>query len=389
VVLAVQTDPRLRREALDAFERIEARQPLAPDDQFLYARLLASVGEWPKARVRLGNLVRSNGANLFYTSYYGFAVLQYDGDTREARTCLEVMAKAQPDSRQTVELKARVLEAEGRRDEAAAVVEGYLARDADRLAFAAQLLERLGMADRAEPLYRKLALDNGQPGAILALASFLGRQGKTGDALSTVRGVIGKVSPAAVAAVGVEVLYHAPRVEPADARQVETWIDAAATKEQDGKRFLGLTAIVRMAQGRYAEAIRLYREVVTGDRPDPLAMNNLGYLLATHEQRYDEALEWVTKAKEAAGPLPTFVDTEALILIRKGEAQRAVDLLADLTRESPRPAEFYHLALAHQALGNRVGQSAAVRQAKRWMIRPIDVPPIERDQLARVLKEVR
>ncbi|HET6576273.1 MAG TPA: tetratricopeptide repeat protein, partial [Fimbriiglobus sp.] len=47
VVLAVQTDPRLRREALDAFERIEARQPLAPDDQFLYARLLASVGEWP------------------------------------------------------------------------------------------------------------------------------------------------------------------------------------------------------------------------------------------------------------------------------------------------------------------------------------------------------
>src|SRR5262245_26649672 len=38
VVLATQGDARLRREAIDAFERIEARQPLAPDDQFLIAR---------------------------------------------------------------------------------------------------------------------------------------------------------------------------------------------------------------------------------------------------------------------------------------------------------------------------------------------------------------
>jgi tetratricopeptide (TPR) repeat protein len=143
-----------------------------------------------------------------------------------------------------------------------------------------------------------------------------------------------------------------------------------------------------MAEGRYDEAIRIYQEIVRGT-PDPLAMNNLGYLLATHEQNYDEALKWVEKAKELAGPRPTFRDTEALILIRKGEPERAVDLLVGVTRESPGPSAFFHLALANQALKNRVGEVAAIKQAKRWDIRLIDVPPPEREKLARALEAVQ
>jgi tetratricopeptide (TPR) repeat protein len=386
--LAIQPDARLRREAIAALETIELRRPLAADDQFLLARLLVSVGDWPKARGRLAQLARSNSDNLVYLAYYGLGLLRFDGDLREARRCVELLEKAQPDATRTIEVKARLLEAEGKPDAAAAALQAFAGKDAARQEFAAALLERLGLANRAEPYYRKLADDPARPTGKLRLASYLGRQGKTAEALAALPAPSEKVPPITLAALGTEILYHTDRVKPAEVRQVEQWIQAAGKKGNESA-LAGMLAVVRMAEGKNAEAIRLYQDSLRRGGKDPVAMNNLGYLLALHERRFDEALLWVHKAVEAAGPRPLYIDTEAVILTAKGETERAIELLTDATKESSDPGTLFHLAQAHQAAGNRTAAVAAMRQAKRLKIRAIDVPPPERKGLEQALKGIR
>jgi predicted Zn-dependent protease len=138
-----------------------------------------------------------------------------------------------------------------------------------------------------------------------------------------------------------------------------------------------------MVEGRSREAIALYREAVAARPTDAVSMNNLGYLLAIEEKRYEEGLEWVRRAQKVAGPLPTLRDTEAVILLRMGKPDEAVGLLTDITRESGHPAAHFHLAQAHLALNNRAAATAALDRARRWKIRPIDLPPAERGELDR------
>ncbi len=382
VALGVQPDAALRREAIAALEAIELRKPLAADDQFLLARLYVSVGDWARARARLAPLVRPGADNLYYVAYYGASVLRHDGDVKEARRALELLEQHHPDATRTVALKARVLEAEGKPNEAADAVLGYVGGRPERFGFAAGLLERLGLGDRAEPLYRKPAADPTKPAAGLGLASYLGRMGRTADALALLRSLNGKLPAPALAMTAGEVLYHAPRVEPADVRAVEELIRAAGPKAK-GFDPRSLTALVRMVEGRYPEAIALYREVAAGGSTDATAMNNLGYLLAVEAGQCEEGLEWVRKAQNVAGPLATLRDTEAVILLRMGKPEDAVELLTDITRESGDPTAFFHLGQAYKALNDRTAAANAFDRAKRLKIRPIDLPPSERRDLER------
>jgi predicted Zn-dependent protease len=91
----------------------------------------------------------------------------------------------------------------------------------------------------------------------------------------------------------------------------------------------------------------------------------------------------VRKAQKAAGPLPTLRDTEAVILLRMGKPEEAVVLLTEITRETGNPAVHFHLAQAHLALNDRAAAAAALDRARRWKIRPIDLPPAERGELDR------
>jgi tetratricopeptide (TPR) repeat protein len=296
------------------------------------------------------------------------------------------LRKAQPDAARTAELQAAVLDAEGKPSEAAAAVIKFAGDDPAKAGVAAAVLDRLGLGEWAEPLVRKLAADPKRPQAALALAAFLGRQGRTKDALGVLRDRGAKLPPAAVAQVGVEVLYNAPAVDPADVRTVEGLLAAAKAAGTKPAALLTLTGVLRMAEGKYPEAVAAYREVVgQGGPPDPVALNNLGYLLAVHAGRPDEGLELVRQAKQLAGPQGWILDTEAVVLTRKGEAAQAVELLSQVARDTAEPAALVHLAQAYRAAGNTAAADEVARQARRQKVRAIDLPPPERAGLRQVL----
>jgi predicted Zn-dependent protease len=384
VALAVQPDSKLRREAISSLESIELRQPLTIDDQFFLARLYVSVGDWKIARQRLTAIARGKADNLYYLAYYGSAVLHHDGDVVEARRIYDVLKQKQPNATYTIAIQSRILEAEGKSDEAAEVLKNYARLQPQRLEFAAGLLERIGLGDRAEELYRKLASDPTRPTAVMTLASYLGREGRSSDALAVLRSLAKTVPVQVLAAAAVEVLYNASQPEPGLIREIEGLIQASGptSKDYDPRK---LTAIVRMVEGRHIEAITLYREVVAGGSADAMTLNNLGYLLATEDKQFEEGLEYVRKAQKLAGPISTLRDTEAVILMRMGKPREAVALLTEVTKESGEASMYFHLAQAHTALNNVNAATAAIEQARRLKIRHRDVPPSERVELSRVL----
>jgi tetratricopeptide (TPR) repeat protein len=389
--LAQAPSAALRREAVATLEEIDKRQPLRPEDKFLLAQVLVSVGQWPAARPRLKALTEDRDPNPVYAAYYGLRVLLLDDrpSTPEARRCLKLLEEAQPAASATIELKARLLDAEGNTAGAVEVVKEHAARDTARAAFGGLLLERLSAAGEAEKLFRSAAADPKQVGGTVQLAGFLGRQGRTEDGLAVLADRLDTLPPPVPAAVGAEILYHAPRAPAAAIRQVEGWVQRAAGKGLTEADALTLRAVLKVAEGQYEGAIRLYEEAAGKGQPDPLTMNNLGYLLALRGGRPADGLAWVQKAKDAAGPLPGILDTEAVIRTANGEPQKAVELLVDATRESPDPAAFYHLAEAYRATGDAAAAAAALRQAVRWKIRPIDVPPLERPRLEQALRTGR
>lgn len=391
-LLARAPNAALRRGAVAAFEAIEQRQPLRPEEQYLLAQLLISVGQWPDAKGRLKGLTEARDPNLEHVAYYGLRVLLLDDqpNKQEARRCLGLIEKKQPDAPVTLELKVRLLDAEKNLAGAVEAVKGYVGTDAARAGVGGLLLERLGAVEPAEALYRTFAGDPKRVGGTIMLAGFLGRQGRTDQALAFIGERAGTLPPAGVAGLGTEVLYHSTtKVDAAAVQQVEGWIRLAAEKGLPEADALGLRAAVKVSEGRYDDAIRLYEAAVGKGTPDPLTMNNLGYLLAVKGGRAADGLAWVRKARDAAGPQPGILDTEAVIHTATGEPQKAIELLIEATRETPDPVAFFHLFEAYRAADDPAAAIAAMRQAKRWKIRLIDVPPLERERLAAALRTVR
>ena len=358
---------------------------LTPNDEFLLARLYISVGEWPQARRRLTALAAANPNNALFVSSLVAGLVRFDADTKEARKYLAALEKLQPDAAPTVELTARVLDAEGKPDAAAAVLVAFAQKDAKNVAPAAAVLDSLGHEKLAEPLYRRLAADPARPEAAFLLAGNLGRCGRTGEALEVVRGAAAKFPPALVAAAGVEILNTAPRIEPADAKQVEAWVAAVPATAANRAAILELTGTLRTVQERYGEAVEAYRELIALVPQNAAHLNNIAYLLGVREGKFDEAMGFLDKAKRIAGPRPLYRDTEGLILLQKGDVRAAIEVLGAAARETHDAVAYFHLALAHDKAGEARDSSGAMGVAKRLKLRPRDVIPGERRDLARLL----
>ena len=71
--------------------------------------------------------------------------------------------------------------------------------------------------------------------------------------------------------------------------------------------------------GRLAEAERALRDVLAKDPLDANALNSLGYLLADHGQRLDEAVDLVQRALKIEPANPSFLDSLGWAYFRQGK----------------------------------------------------------------------
>src|SRR5439155_20163854 len=93
-----------------------------PDERSSLARLYEADRDWPKARDRLISLLPSQqDPNPMYVAHHVAGLLR-QGEISDAEMWLARLEKLEPRTLRTLELKARLLRARGRTDEAVALL---------------------------------------------------------------------------------------------------------------------------------------------------------------------------------------------------------------------------------------------------------------------------
>jgi tetratricopeptide (TPR) repeat protein len=165
---------------------------------------------------------------------------------------------------------------------------------------------------------------------------------------------------------------------------VARWLEETAGKTQgDTKAVLQQQlASVRNLQARFDDSAALYRQAITTNSRDALAMNNLAFLRSTKDQQHDEALALVERARGVMGPHPELLDTEALIRLEKREAEAAIKLLEVVVAEAPSGTAYFHLARAYDMAKNESEARRAWRRAGDLGLKSADLHPLEQKGFA-------
>lgn len=113
-----------------------------------------------------------------------------------------------------------------------------------------------------------------------------------------------------------------------------------------------------------ARAAAAYRRALALQGDDPVALNNLAWVLAEDLGRPDEALPLAEQAVRLDPRSGEMLDTLGRIHYRRGNYAKAVELLREAARRLPRSAAVhYHLGLAYTKLGQRDDAASVLRRA--------------------------
>jgi tetratricopeptide (TPR) repeat protein len=390
-VLAMQPGRGPRRQAIDILERVLGRVSNKNDDLFLLTQLYEADGDWPKARDRMKTLLASDAKNPLYLAYYIRALIRRR-ETAEARTWLNRLEQADPNSPRTVEAKARLLKAQGKGDDAAALLTAFAQDDPARLEPAARLLEQLGLHDAAGQAFTRLADRSKQPEAALALAGFLGRRGRTREALDLCERAR-KTLPADTVANAAVSVIQAAKGEAADlapqVARVEGWLEESLRKSPGDAKLMVPRAVLRGIEGRYDDAEAIYRQILRRDEKNAPALNNLAWLLALKFDKGSEAEGLIERAIGLVGPVPALRDTRAVVRLSQGRSDLAVEDLLEANTQQPTAAGYFHLAQAYQMSKDRTAAAKALVQAKTELgLQANDLDPLERAAYERLVGDL-
>ncbi len=387
VALALQPDRTSKKEAVRSLEAI--RDKLTPTDLFLLVQLYAATGERSKARLVLADLIRVAGRVPVYVAYYALWLIR-EKDLPAADEWVGRFAQLQPGTFLSAELSARLLAARNDLKAARAALLPKAEGPKGAVGQVARVCEEIGLHDDADALYRRLWEENKatRPEAALVVAAYYGRRGRTDEALRLCDAVRKRVPPAVVGDVAVHILYAAETPATEAMKTVAGWLEEAAKAVEGQARtvLVRQLAAVRNLQGDYTGAMDLYRRVLAANERDPLALNNLAFLLSTHQNKHDDALALLDRARRVTGSHPDLDDTEAVVRLNRGEADAARKLLEGVAAQMPTGPSYFRLALAEQAGKRELEARAAWKQAIEAGLRRADLHPLEREAYDRMAK---
>ena len=100
-------------------------------------------------------------------------------------------------------------------------------------------------------------------------------------------------------------------------------------------------------------SVDAYRDVLSVDPENVLALNNLAYLYAVRGEKLDEAIKYAKQAVGAEPDNPVFLDTLGWLYYKTGDYSKAREILEKaLSIEENEPEIYEHLAEIYQALGD-------------------------------------
>jgi tetratricopeptide (TPR) repeat protein len=388
-VLALQPLRSQRRRAIQILEQIAEDEFLTASDLYLLGQLYDADGDWSRSRAYLQKLMTTNDGSPLYSKYilyYTHALLRH-GQAAEAQIWLGRLEQRQPDSPGTIELKARVLAAQNRGEEAAKLLMAFCEHKDSQVAATAALLEELGQVKSAEVLYRRFVSLPGPPEQVLALVTFLARQRRLVEALEICERAWQTCPPETVGNASVVMLY-ATTPERAQFQRVERWITTAIERNPGSISLRFDLANLMSLEERHSDAEAIYRQMIERKEGSTAPLNNLAWLLAIRGGKTEEALTCIERARAIDGSTPNLLDTRALVLLALDRSSDAIKDLEDASAVAPSAILYVHLAAARLRAGDRTKAAETLQAARVTGLHAETLHPLERAFYTRLNDEL-
>lgn len=354
-VLATQPRRATRSKAIAILEELNQRRGLNAEDQFLLARLYEEEGTAParaKAQDGYRRLATAPGSPPAYVAQYALLLIRQK-QLDEAQKTVDSLVKLEqargpePGAYGSIELRAKLLEARGDGTGAIQLLEEQATRHADR------------------------------PDKVFALVEALTRQKRTREALDRCEAAWKNCPPELVGAASLGVLRMAQPAAEDYARVERALLSAREGHPESIGVCMHLARLYEMRE-QFPQAEALYREVLERDPNNVIALNNLAWLLAQQPTRSAEALRFIARAIDRAGPTANLLDTRGAVHLNHDKADLAVADLEAATADSPSPSGYFRLARAQQMAKRRDAALTAFQKAKTAGLDPRQLHPAER-----------
>lgn len=236
------------------------------------------------------------------------------------------------------------------------------ADQAPQLAAVARLMEDLEFSKAADQVLAKLV--SVSVDGVIPRAEFLGRQGRTKEALDLLDEHWDDLPLERLLSTGMSVTRSAEKAGAAGSR-LDEWIVKAKRIDPGSITVPLLEAELRELQGRQREVETIYRDLLGRPQLSPLQIaivsNNLAFHLAAPETA-EEAGRLIDAAIATLGPHPDLLDTRALVRLAAGDDAAAI---ADLKQAVLQPSgvKFLHLAYAHLHAGDTDAARSALAKS--------------------------
>ncbi|HSP01386.1 MAG TPA: tetratricopeptide repeat protein, partial [Thioalkalivibrio sp.] len=381
-------------EARRAFEAIQEREPGHAFSAQQLATLELRAGE-PEAAQQWLRRAIDNHPEILESALMLARIQLGTGQSDAAVETLGAALDRHPERLQAYYAMTETLISQGRGDDAVQVMQRAetVAPDSADVQFRlAQTLEIAGDTSAAVSGLRKaLALDAGHYAARSQLTFMLAQQGEVSQAREQLAALKERYpgradtlalegwfalrddKPAEAVSLYRQALEQRPRrpwvLELAQAQQAAGDPKAAAQtlaqwleRMPDDTQVRHALATRQMAMGDEAAAVSSYESILTRNERDPVALNNLAWLL--REQDSSRALSLAERAQEQSPDNAGILDTLGVVLFYSGELDRSVEILSQAAeRSTDWPDVHYHLGRSLHAQGDEAGAQAALRRA--------------------------
>lgn len=358
--LSRRPEPDFQRQAIQMFESLQAEKKLGTDQQFRLAMLYWSIGDWPKCRTLMNDLMARADENLGIPAQFCRMYLDRN-ELRSAETIVRRMEQLAPDNPNTLRTKAQLLAKQGKMKEAANALTELLPtpltpKDAQVVQQVGMLCTQLQMYEQAEKVFRKLA-ELSPEGGTLLLAQYLARHGDINEGFQMLEANLTDQLLPRVLQAAVNAVRYRPREEgkPFDAT-IEAWFQRARRQNPRSVSMAFQLALFREAQERYDDMEQIYYDLLKRDNLRPpqrmAVLNNLAFELALRGKQLDQALQMIDKAIALAGPRPELLDTRAMVKSGLGDHAGAIADIEQTLSAGPSPMQLFNLSCIQLAKGD-------------------------------------
>jgi tetratricopeptide (TPR) repeat protein len=339
----------------------------APAESLRYASVLIGEERFLPAEAILIDALRLAPGDLTLLSALGDLYLRMEDWPRAAQVEETLRRQDGPEAiARADELQVRLLQGQGRAEEAMALLEGLAGAgpDGNLQAQIAVVRSRLIAGDSAGALNYAETLLAGDPGNVSLRMVLAATQAASGDL------------PAATVSYR-ELLQDAPEIQEAwiglirvlgaqgDSAGAATALDEALAVLPDAPDLLWAQASYLQERGDIEGAIALYERLYEMLPNAPVLANNLASLLSTYREDAESLERAHTIARRLRGSdFAPFQDTYGWIAYRRGEYQDALEHLEPAAEGLPDdPLVQFHLGMTYRALGRNDDALAQLTRA--------------------------